>query len=64
MEPYIEAIIEKRFKRRMSQAEVDRQAGLSRRTMHKFEKGQIRNITIIKKIAAFFDVIEIRFDDK
>lgn len=51
---YIKQLRMKRCEREMTQGDVDKDANLSQHTMFKFEKGQIKNITIIKKIAEFF----------
>jgi DNA-binding XRE family transcriptional regulator len=59
---YIKQIKQKRIMElELSQAEVDERAGLSTNTMYKFEKGKIKNITIIEKIAKFFGG-QIRID--
>jgi DNA-binding XRE family transcriptional regulator len=59
---YIKQIKQKRIMElELSQAEVDEWAGLSTHTMYKFEKGKIKNITIIEKIVKFFGG-QIRID--
>lgn len=52
---YIDQIKQKRiFDLKLTQDEVDKAAGLSKKTMCKFESGKIRNTRIVEKIAKFF----------
>jgi DNA-binding XRE family transcriptional regulator len=54
MENIIEGIRIERHRRKLTQEQVDTGAGVGKRTMQKFEKGQIRNVVIIEKIVKFF----------
>lgn len=52
MEQIIKKLADARVLARMTQEESDNLAGVSRQTTYKFEKGQIRNVTLIEKLCA------------